>query len=77
MVKRKLSSGNLLPHRSKPFDHGITAILLIVFSSFGLVLGGTMTGMSFGYENREGFTSVVCSTILLLKKKKHFFIQFV
>lgn len=58
MVKRQPSTGNLLPNRSKPFDHGITAILIIIFSSFGVFLGGTMTGLAFGYEKREGFTSV-------------------
>lgn len=66
MVKRQPSSGNLLPNRSKPFDHGITAILIIIFSSFGVFLGGTMTGLAFGYEKREGFTSVVCIQCLIL-----------
>ncbi|KAI9566025.1 hypothetical protein GHT06_009824 [Daphnia sinensis] len=58
MVKRQPSSGNLLPKRSVPFDHGITAAFLLIFGCFGLALGGTMTGLSYGYEKRDGFTSV-------------------
>ncbi len=59
MVERQQSSGNLLPKRSKPFDHGVTATLLIVFGIFGAALGGTMTGLAYGFEKRENFTSVV------------------
>lgn len=77
MVKRQQSSGNLLPKRSVPFDHGITAAFLLIFGSFGLALGGTMTGLSYAYEKRDGFTSVVfsgysvliCSLILVMFKK--------
>lgn len=61
MVERQQSSGNLLPKRSKPFDHGITATLLIVFGTFGVAVGGTMTGLAYGFEKRENFTSVVSS----------------
>lgn len=61
MVKRQQSSGNLLPKRSVSFDHGITAAFLLIFGCFGLALGGTMTGLSYGYEKRDGFTSVVLS----------------
>lgn len=40
-MKRRHSSGSLLPQRSQSFDHGITATLLIVFGVFSLAIGGT------------------------------------
>jgi len=40
------------------FDHAITALLLIFCGSYCCLLGGTMTGLAYAYENRTGFTSV-------------------
>ena len=70
MVTRQESINTKLikPRRSVPFDHAITALLLIVFGVFLVAIGSAMTGLAFGYEtypriaeslDRKTFVTVV------------------
>ena len=63
-LSKKLIDGN----KHQPFDHAITAVLLIVFGVFLVAIGGVMTGLAFGYEpyprikalnDRKSFVTVV------------------
>lgn len=73
-MERQLSNGSLLPKMSRPFDHGITAMLLIIFGTFGLAVGGTMTGLAYGYEKGEQFTTVVITYSIAYIYTKLFFL---
>lgn len=64
-MHRQQSSGDLLPRGSQSMDRGVIAYLLMVFGGYCLALGATMTGLCYGYEKRENFTSVVFSHCLV------------
>lgn len=60
-----MMANNQTPNRSEtpdqeeqPFDHAITALLFICSGSYLSLLGGTMTGLAYTYEDRPNHTSL-------------------
>lgn len=50
-INRQQSGRALIGDQPKqPFDHGLTAVYLLVFGAYLAAIGLAMTGLAFGYE---------------------------
>lgn len=45
--------------KSQAYDHGATAMILILFGIYSTIYGSVMTGLHYGYEAKTNVTSVV------------------
>lgn len=76
-INRKLIGG---ARHGQPFDHGVTALMLIVFGVFFIGFGSAMTGFAFGYETyprvtargRTDRTTLVTVVTTIAYKQKNF-----
>ena len=61
MVKRQIQSSPtrtlLKDEEDQPFDHGITALGLIILGSFTGIAGGAMTVLAYLWERSASYTS--------------------